>query len=144
MGFFQVQVDSAAEIMILNLEYPPIQVAVPNTSNFQVELVKDPNIDWERPAEFPGGMTAFYQYLGRSIQIPEEVRKGKVSGKVLIGFVVDSTGRIPPDQVTIAQSLCVPCDEAAVKVIRGSPRWKPGSMRGKPTNQQMYIPITFK
>jgi hypothetical protein len=98
----------------------------------------------EDPATFPGGMEKFYDYMSKNIKTPNEVRSGKVSGKVFVEFVIDSTGQIPADDVKVIKGLCKACDEEVVRVVKGSPNWNPGFQRGKPVRQRMVLPIMFR
>lgn len=153
MGFFQLQVDSIASIEIETSDYQPIQIEIPNVSNFKVELektVSNPKPSEEifyvieEPASFPGGMQKFYSYVSKNMKTPKEVKNGTVSGKVMVEFVIDSLGQIPPDDIKVRQGLCTPCDEEAIRLIKGSPNWNPGLQRGKPVRQRMVMPIMFK
>ncbi|HMP99442.1 MAG TPA: energy transducer TonB [Cyclobacteriaceae bacterium] len=151
-GFFQLQVDSTSNIKIEATYYRPIQIQITSLNNFEVELDKIESITIpteeiyyiiEEPATFPGGMHKFYSYINKNMKVPLAVRNGKVSGKVLIEFVIDSLGQIPHDEIIIREGLCKPCDEEAIRLIKGSPKWNPGMQKGKPVRQRMVMPILF-
>ena len=153
LGFFQFQVDSTVIVEIASSDYPTMQVKLPEVNSFKIELTKPPvtvkPVDevftvYEDPASFPGGMQSFYNYINKNIKFPKEVKNGTINGKVLVDFVIDSTGQIPPDEVKIKQGLCKPCDEEAIRLIKGSPKWNPGVQRDKPVRQRMIMPIMFK
>lgn len=153
LGFFQLQVDSTVIIEIVSSDYPTMQVKLPEVNSFKIELTKPAVTDklveevftvYEEPASFPGGMQSFYNYINKNIKFPKEVKNGTINGKVLVDFVIDSTGQIPPDEVKIKQGLCKPCDEEAIRLIKGSPKWNPGVQRDKPVRQRMIMPIMFK
>ncbi len=153
MGFFQVQVDSLIHIEIISSDYPVLQVKLPDVTNFKIELTKasitDKPVDkaykiYEQPASFPGGMSRFYKYVFDNLKFPKEVRNGAYNGKVIIEFVIDSTGLIQPDEVRIKQGLCKTCDEEAIRVFRNSPKWNPGIQKDKPVRVKMTMPIEFR
>jgi protein TonB len=153
LGFFQLQIDSIAHIEIASSAYPTMQVEIPEVNSFKIELTKpsvtDKPVDEvftvnEEPASFPGGMQSFYNYIGKNMKFPREVKNGTINGKVLVDFVVDSTGQIPPGEIKIKQGLCKACDEEAIRLIKGSPKWNPGLNRNKPVGQRMILPITFR
>jgi len=153
LGFFQIQSDSALSIEINSAGYPILQVKLPDVSSFKIELVKAPVSDKpvdagfkikEQMASFPNGLQSFYKYISDNMKFPREVRNGTVNGKVLVEFVVDSTGQIPPDEVKINQSLSKACDEEAIRLIKGSPRWNPGIQKDKPVRQKMIVPVVFR
>ncbi len=148
LGFFQLQIDSTASIEIRSDDYPIMQVRLPEASSFKIELIKSPPEKvykiLEQPPSFPGGLGEFYDYIKKNIKIPKEVKNGKVSGKVKVEFIIDSTGLIPPNEVKIIQGLCIPCDEEAIRLIRGSPKWNPGMQQDKPVRVKFIFPVTFK
>ncbi len=153
LGFFQLQVDSSANIEIVSSDYPPMQVRLPEVNSFKIELTK-PSVTekpveevfaaYETPASFPGGLQKFYSYVNKNLKAPKEVRNGTISGKVLVEFVIDSLGKIPPSDIKVKQGLSTSCDEEAVRLIKGSPRWNPGLQKDKPVRQKMLVPIIFK
>jgi len=65
-----------------------------------------------------------------------------IEGKVFVQFIVDKAGNIT--NVTAVKGIGAGCDEEAVRVIKGSPKWKPGKQRGKAVKVRMILPITFK
>jgi hypothetical protein len=99
---------------------------------------------YEEMPSFPGGIQNFYDYVNKNMKKPTEVQNGTVSGKVIVEFVIDSLGQIPPDNIKITRSLCKSCDEEAIRLILESPKWNLGIQRDKPVNILMHLPITFK
>ena len=89
-----------------------------------------------------GGMAAFYQYVNKNLKYPAQARRMGIEGKVFVQFVVDKDGSIT--DVKAVKGIGAGCDEAAVKVIQGAPKWKPGKQRGRPVKVRMILPITFK
>lgn len=153
LGFFQMQVDSAVTFRIQSPDYVEVEFKAPEQSNFRIELTKlkpaEEQSDEiyaviETPASFPGGLSKFYTYVGKNIKMPREVWSGAVNGKVIVQFVIDSTGTIPPETIIVTQSLCKQCDVEAIRLIKGSPKWNPGLQKDKPVRQRMSLPIIFK
>lgn len=153
LGYFQLEVVSAAILEITSSGYSTIQVQVPAVNQFKIELTKttlnnNPSNEsftiYEQAPSFPGGDQEFFEYLKKNIKIPKEVNNGLVSGKVRVEFLVDSLGQIPLDKIKIVQGLCKSCDEEAIRLISESPKWNPGIQMDKPVNVLMNIPITFK
>ncbi len=150
LGFFQIKVDSISSIEIEATDYQSIQIEVPHANNFRVELEKITKTNdeifyvIEETASFPGGLPKFYDYINKNMKIPKEVRNGNVKGRVLVEFVIEATGQIPPDEVKVREGLCSPCDEEAVRLVKASPNWNPGLQKGKPVRQRMVVPIIFK
>ena len=89
-----------------------------------------------------GGMQAFYQYVSKHLKYPAQARRMGIEGKVFVQFVVDKDGRLT--DVKAVKGIGAGCDEEAVRVIQGAPKWKPGKQRGRPVKVRMILPITFK
>ncbi len=92
--------------------------------------------------EYEGGMEALYKYLAENIHYPEQAKADGIQGRVLIRFVVMTDGSIV--NVEVANGIDGGCDEEAVRVVKGMPKWKPAIYEGKPVNVQYCIPINFK
>jgi protein TonB len=65
-----------------------------------------------------------------------------IEGKVYVQFVVDKDGTLT--DIKALKGIGAGCDEEAVRVIGGSPKWKPGKQRGRPVKVRMVLPIIFK
>jgi protein TonB len=89
-----------------------------------------------------GGMAAFYQYVTKQLKYPAQARRMGIEGKVFVQFVVDKDGTLT--EVQAVKGIGAGCDEEAVRVISGAPKWKPGKQRGRPVKVRMILPITFK
>lgn len=96
----------------------------------------------EDPAAPIGGMTAFYKYVGEKIKYPAQARRMGIEGRVFVEFVISKDGSI--SEVKAVKGIGGGCDEEAVRILQGAPKWKPGKQRGKPVKQRMVLPITFK
>ena len=89
-----------------------------------------------------GGISAFYEYVRKKLKYPAQARRMGIEGKVFVQFVVDKDGSIT--EVKAVKGIGAGCDEEAVRVIQGSPKWKPGKQRGRAVKVRMILPITFK
>lgn len=95
----------------------------------------------DQPPVPTGGTAGLNEYLAKNIRYPAEAQRAKIQGKVIVGFVVTSAGRIAKTLVT--QSVGGGCDEEAVRVIKQMPNWTPGLLNGKPVNVRTSLPISF-
>jgi len=91
--------------------------------------------------EFIGGEKEMYRFLQSNLVYPESAIKSKISGKVLVEFVVERDGRVT--NVKIVNHLHPDCDKEAVRVIQMMPKWKPGKAMGKPVKYLFRIPVAF-
>jgi protein TonB len=74
--------------------------------------------------EFPGGqekLTAFIKSNLRPV-------KGATGKKVLVYFVVEKTGKL--NHVKVIKGADQAVNKEAIRVIKLSPKWKPGSQNG--------------
>lgn len=94
----------------------------------------------ESPA-FPGGADKLNRYLSENLHYPSEARENAISGTVFVRFVVDQTGKITNAEVI--RGIGGGCDEEALRVVKGMPRWKPGKQRGKPVKTVFNLPVRF-
>jgi len=96
----------------------------------------------EEMPEFPGGMDKLLEYLGKNIKYPTIAQEQGIQGRSIIEFVVNKDGSIVDPKVI--RSLHPKCDEEAMRVIKGMPKWKPGKQRGKPVRVKYTVPVQFK
>jgi hypothetical protein len=83
--------------------------------------------------EFPGGMKALGKYVdGKNHYYPEQARKNKIEGKVIIQF----------SDFKVIKGIGYGCDEAAVEAFKKMPKWKPATINGQPVKfltQMAYL-----
>ena len=96
----------------------------------------------EKAPEYPGGISKFYEYLGREIKYPAIAKKDKTQGKVFASFVVEKNGTLTDVQIT--RGLTKETDEEALRVLSKSPRWNPGLIDGRPVRVKYNINVNFK
>ncbi len=89
-----------------------------------------------------GGMSAFYEYIRRNLRYPALPRQQGVEGKVFVQFVVETDGSLT--NVEVIRGIGSGYDEEAVRVVRQSVPWNPGTQNGKLVKVRMVLPITFK
>ncbi|NCC18434.1 MAG: energy transducer TonB [Bacteroidia bacterium] len=95
----------------------------------------------EDEAEFPGGIDALGQFLASNIKYPQEAKEEKITGKVIITFVVEKDGSI--NDIKILRDIGYGCGEEAKRIVKLMPKWKPAKQRGKFVRQQFVLPISF-
>jgi len=113
-------------------------------SDIKQVVEADPNqifTSVEQVPEFPGGLDKFGAYLGKSIRYPAVARENGTQGRVIVTFVVERDGALTDIKVT--RGIGSGCDEEAVRVLKNSPKWKPGIQNGRPVRVQYSVPISF-
>ena len=96
----------------------------------------------DEPPKFPGGMSAFYEYIGEHIHYPQEAVNIGIEGKVFVQFVVGKEGEIT--DVLVVKGIGAGCDNEALRAVKNSPPWIPGKQRGESVKVRMILPIVFK
>lgn len=92
--------------------------------------------------QFPGGDEAFMKYIEENLVYPEKAKEDSITGKVLVGFVIEADGSIT--NVEVIRSANKILDEEAVRVVKCMPKWIPGMQFDKPVRTSYNLPITFK
>jgi hypothetical protein len=95
----------------------------------------------EQSAEFAGGTPALYQFIGKNLKLPNEVRKKKVYGRVDAVFYVDKSGM--PTKITVRGDTTLGRGEAARELIKAMPRWKPAIQNGRVVPMRIAVPVGF-
>jgi TonB family protein len=90
---------------------------------------------------YPGGVTNFYKYLSKKIHYPDKDKENNVTGVVLLSFVVERDGKVTT--VKVLKHVSADIDAEAVRVMKASPPWIPGSAFGRPERVWYSIPIGF-
>ena len=92
--------------------------------------------------EFPGGWSAFMQWLTKNLKYPAEAQSSKVQGKVIVSFIVNKDGSVA--DVKVATSAHPLLDSEALRVLKTMPKWKPGMDHNKVCRTMIAVPVVFK
>ncbi|TND03436.1 MAG: TonB family protein [Bacteroidetes bacterium] len=96
----------------------------------------------EKQPGYKGGNEAMVKFLSANIHYPEDAKKAKTAGMVVVNFVVDENGKVTKAQVK--KSVSPSLDAEALRVINSMPDWTPGETKeGKKVKAEMNIPIRF-
>lgn len=79
-----------------------------------------------------------YTYM----KYPQEAVKNGIQGRVLVDFIIDENGKIR--DVKVLKGVDPLLDEEAVRIISGSPQWKPGKLRGQKVKSEMSLYVEFR
>ena len=122
----------------------PPEASAPTSMEKAVEAApaaEAPFVVVEQQPEFPGGMNALRDFLGKSLNYPRAAASAGVSGKVFISFVVNTDGSLA--DVQVLKGIGFGCDEEALRVIHKMPHWKPGRQSGRTVRVKYNLPISF-
>lgn len=96
----------------------------------------------EHEPEFPGGMQALLEWLGKNIKYPSICQEQGIQGRVFASFVVNKDGSIV--DVKITRSPDPNLAKEAERVLKLMPRWRPGQQGGKPVRVKYAVPVNFR
>jgi len=96
----------------------------------------------DTPPSPVGGFEAWSRHLSENLTYPTSARMKGIQGTVLVSFIVNTDGTI--EGIELVQGIGGGCDEEAIRIIKSSPSWTPGMIKGKAVRTRMKIPISFK
>ncbi|WP_166664877.1 energy transducer TonB [Pedobacter metabolipauper] len=91
--------------------------------------------------EFEGGPKAWSKFILKNLRYPYMAQEQGIQGKVFISFVVEKDGSV--SNVTITRGIGAGCDEEAARVIKKSPKWKPGKQNNQNVRVRFNMPLSF-
>ena len=96
---------------------------------------------WRTGGEsFQGGdLNEFSKWLCRQIAVPANCSH---SGTMRVSFEVYADGTVGDVEVT--KSVCPELDALVTATILKSPKWEPGTSKGKPISTNLRRPIVFQ
>jgi protein TonB len=89
----------------------------------------------EHEPDFPGGLQAFYKYIGSNLRYPKVAKVLGLTGKVYLTFVIDKDGSV--------RCLGAGFESEAVRVVSMSPKRSPGIQKGQTVRVSYTMPINL-
>ena len=84
---------------------------------------------------------AFAEWVGKKISFPKEAADSMHRGVVVVGFVIDKSGRVV--DVKVEKSVSYLLDSIAAATVKESPIWTPGKVNGEPVQVSYRLPVNF-
>ena len=92
---------------------------------------------------FQGGdINTFRKWVQDNVRFPQIALENGIQGTVTIAFVVERDGTL-----TILDVLASPdrsLTDEAVRVLKKSPKWKPGKQRNQAVRVRYNLPVVFR
>ncbi|GAB4049959.1 energy transducer TonB [Spirosoma litoris] len=121
---------------------PEATVATVQEKAVEVETKTEaPFLTVEQQPEYPGGISALMNFLGKNLNYPRSAASAGVSGRVFVSFVVNTDGSLT--DIQILKGIGFGCDEEALRVMNKMPHWKPGKQSGRAVRVRYNLPIAF-
>ena len=140
----EMEADKAAEAALIAVEQAKQAAEEKVKTKPQTDTTKKKN-SWDCIPEtmpyFPGGNVLMLKYLADNIKYPASAVKAKKQGRVIVGFIVLKDGSIT--HAKIVRSIDPELDAEALRVVKGMPKWTPGTQLGKPVSVKYTLPVKF-
>ena len=91
--------------------------------------------------QFMGGDKAFTAYLGKAIRYPQQALQRRVSGRVLVNFVLNAQGKVQDAHVVSGPGYGL--NDEALRLVWLMPPWEPARVNGQSVRVACTVPITF-
>ncbi|PZR25191.1 MAG: hypothetical protein DI535_19325 [Citrobacter freundii] len=116
-------------------------VGYPRAGKVNGVSVSSSQLDVE-PA-FPGGASAWYNFVSRNVDATAPLKKGAPAGQytVVVRMKVDKDGRLSDFKAITNHGYGM--EDAAIRVLEKSPYWNPGYRNGVAINSYKFQPIVF-
>ena len=116
-----------------------------------LEKAKKPNEDGvyqiaETMPEYPGGMDGLRTFIQENLTVPEKYKNmdTKADYRVFVQFVVAEDGSITKVELMKSEPSKQDLNDEAIRVVKAMPKWKPGTVDGKPVKVRYTLPVLFK
>jgi TonB family protein len=96
----------------------------------------------EHLPSFPGGKEGWTKYLQKNLRYPDVAIDNGTMGVAKIAFTVTPDGSIK--DLKIIENPGDGLGEEALRIISQGPKWVPGKVKGKLTEQRVMLPITYR
>lgn len=95
----------------------------------------------EKQPEYPGGYDALKKFIHENLKYPKSSVDAGNSGTVYVSFIINADGGVT--DATVLRGIDPAADAEALRVIKMSPAWIPGTQNGKAVRVRFNIPIRF-
>jgi TonB family protein len=95
----------------------------------------------EQMPEYPGGSAPLLEFIKNNLRYPEAARAEKIEGRVIVRFVVNTSGKV--EDLSVIKGVHPLLDAEALRVVSLLTGWLPGAQGGKPVNVWYMVPVSF-
>ena len=87
-------------------------------------------------------MEAFYKFVGENYKTPKTPEDVKLTGKVYLTFIIEADGNL--SNFKVLRDIGYGTGEEAVRVLKSSPKWNPGTINDEPVRTLYSLPISIQ
>ena len=106
------------------------------------EILEGMNAPDKWPTFKGKGTEAFSAWVTSRLKYPKDAMDAGIDGTVVIKFVIGTNGGV--QEVEVEKGVVPSLDAEAVRVVKSSPKWKPGIKDGKPCRVTYSFPVVFR
>ena len=96
----------------------------------------------EKPSFNGGDANEFSKWVNSKLVYPEIAKENGVQGRVTLSFTVEKDGSVT--NVRVLRGVDPSLDDEAVRVVKSSPKWKPGKQRDRTVKVTYTFPVIFQ
>lgn len=96
----------------------------------------------EKPPVPKGGKVRMEEFIEENLKYPSEARTKNITGKVFLEFIVEQDGTL--SNIKVIKGLGAGCDKEAIRLLKASAPWNPGTQRGEPIRVRKTFVVDFK
>lgn len=86
--------------------------------------------------------STFPAWVAKNVEYPEWARREGIQGRVILRFVIEKDGSL--SNIEVLSSPNKQLSDAAVAVLKKSPKWTPGQQLRKPVRVMFEVPVDFR
>ena len=105
------------------------------------EILEGMNAPDKWPTFKGKGTEAFSAWVTSRLKYPKDAMDAGLDGTVVVKFVIGTNGGV--QEVEVEKGVFPSLDAEAVRVVKSSPKWKPGIKDGKPCRVTYTLPVIF-
>ena len=145
---FKCLLFNISALVLLVVVFAPARANAQDKKEKTTQTQKDTTTDdkvyevCEQMPTYKGGDVALLKYLTDSVKYPELAKKHGVQGRVIIGFIVEKDGSLT--DVKVLRAVDRALDAEALRVVKGMPKWIPGSQNGQHVRVKYNVPVPFR
>ena len=109
------------------------------------EVIEDdqPFVKVEQMPSFMGGdLMTFRNWVQSKVRYPQIAQENNISGRVLLMFVIERDGTLT--NIEVLQTPDRSLSDEAARVLKMSPKWKPGKQRNQAVRVKYTLPVDFR
>ena len=96
----------------------------------------------QKPSFNGGDANEFSKWGNERLVYPEIAKENGVQGRVMLQFTVNTDGTV--SNVKVLRGVDPALDKEAVRVVKMSPKWKPGKQRDRAVKVNYTFPVIFQ